>query len=149
MVAAEDEQSATDVYTQIMNFNAYMACCSANYQRMRQLLPVQYNIGDVFQWDLGTVGLFEVILETKQTYTDVYRVAFQSSSKNRWLANFVVQLKLYHDASLAEVTAYLTPEGKMQLFSEPAPNKLPYWEKWQMNHLICDALQCCLSDKKA
>ncbi|HSF71921.1 MAG TPA: DUF1249 domain-containing protein [Methylotenera sp.] len=130
-----------------MNFNAYMACCSTNYQRMRQLMPLNYNIGETLQWDLGAVGLFEVILENRQTYTDVYRVGYQSLQNTRWLANFVVQLKLYHDASLAEVTAYLDPKGKMQAFSEPAPNKLPYWEKWQMNQLICDALQCCLSHK--
>ncbi|MCS5710154.1 DUF1249 domain-containing protein [Candidatus Berkiella aquae] len=109
------------------------------------MLPKEYDIGDAFRWDLGAVGLFEVILETRQTYTDVYRVAYRALQNSRWLTNFVVQLKLYHDASLAEVTAYLTPQGTMQLFSEPAPNKLPYWEKWQMNHLVCDALLCCLN----
>ena len=113
-----------------MDFNAYMACCTANYQRMNKLLPPKYPIGESLVWGMGNMGQLQIQLMNKQSHTDTLSIEYQNNQLSQWLANFEVQLKLYHDACLAEVIALRDSKGNMQFFSHPTQGKqYPYWEK--------------------
>ena len=128
-----------------MDFNAYMACCTANYQRMHKLLPSSHPIGECLTWAMGKMGQLQIQLINKQSHTDTLNIEYRNNQFSQWLADFEVQVKLYHDAALAEVTALKDSKGNMQFFSHPKIHKqYPYWEKWQMNHLLCDVLGFCL-----
>ena len=132
-----------------MDFNAHIACCSANYQRLHKLLPRVCHPNDSFWWEMGTSGTLQIQLLQRKNYTDTFYLKYQNLLSSPWLADFEIQVKLYHDAQLAEVFAFKDHNGEFQFFSQPSATKLfPYWEKWQMNHLLCDVLSCPMQAKK-
>ena len=132
-----------------MDFNAYMTCCSANYQRLHKLIPKHAPIGESLTWIMDKMGQLQLQVIQKHNHTDTLSIQFQNEHASRWLATFDVQINLYHDACLAEVIALKDSQGQMQYFSHPKSRKqFPYWEKWQMNHLLCDVLAYCIKQPK-
>jgi uncharacterized protein YqiB (DUF1249 family) len=132
-----------------MDFNAYMACCTANYQRMHKLLPPHCPIGESLSWAIGKQGQLHVQLIQQQTHTDILNIKFQNGLSSKWLVDFEARVTLYHDARLAEVIALKDSQGVMQYFANPSSRKqFPYWEKWEMNHLFCDILSNCIKIPK-
>lgn len=133
-----------------MDFNAYMACCSANYQRLRKMLNRQIIVGEYITWPVGKMGKLSIHLAQKHPFTELYRIKYQDGHPLEWLMNFDMELRLYHDAQLAEVIGYQDTAGKMQYFSESSiPYQFAYWEKWQMNHLLADALSSIIKHQKS
>jgi uncharacterized protein YqiB (DUF1249 family) len=93
---------------------------------------------------MGKVGQLRVQLIQKQNHTHTINIQYQNEHVSKWLAPFDMQMNLYHDAKLAEVIALRDSQGQMQFFAHPQSRKqFPYWEKWQMNHLLCDILAYC------
>ncbi len=131
-----------------MDFNTYMDCCGANYQRILKILPKQYTTGTHISREIGTAGDLQIEMVQAHAHTETFNVKFNNAQLHAWLANFDIQINIYHDASLLEVTAIRNNEGKLQFFGNPATAKImPYWEKWQMNQLFGDILALCLKQK--
>ncbi|MBS0287403.1 MAG: DUF1249 domain-containing protein [Proteobacteria bacterium] len=132
-----------------MNFNTYMDCCSANYQRLLKILPKQYTQGAYICRELANAGNLLIEHVQAHAHTETFNVKFESMHLSAWLPNLDIQINIYHDASLSEVTAIRDNEGKLQFFGNPATAKiLPYWEKWQMNQLFGDILALTLKQPK-
>ncbi|MGD9591798.1 MAG: DUF1249 domain-containing protein [Candidatus Berkiella sp.] len=128
-----------------MDFNTYMDCCSANYQRLLKILPKLYTKGAYISREIGNAGLLCIEMVQSHAHTETFNVQFSNAQLLAWLANFDIQINIYHDACLLEVTAIRDSQGKLQFFGNPATAKiLPYWEKWQMNQLFGDILALCL-----
>ena len=126
-------------------FDAYHACCNANYQWLWRLLPSQYETGDSFLWQLkhGTLSIYVV---EKKAYTDnlVYQQdLFQNLP---WLKNFTLYLKRYHDSRSSEVVGFQNNQGiRCRLTHvQSIPHKHSH-EKWQMNRLLYETLALCFS----
>ncbi len=131
-----------------MDFNTYMDCCSANYQRMVKILPKQYTQGTYISREMGNAGELLIELVQAHAHTETFNVQFNNAHLNAFLANIDIQVNIYHDASLLEVTAVRDNQGKLQFFGNPQTAKtMPYWEKWQMNQLFGDILALCLKQK--
>lgn len=131
-----------------MDFDAFMAICSANYQRMHRLLSTPHQAGDILTSQIGTYGQLQMCFMEKQNYTDIVTIIYQTAQSSSWLPNIDIQVRLYHDAQLAEVSAAKDYQGKMQQFSHPASKEqFPYWEKWQINALLSDILSSCLKQR--
>lgn len=124
-----------------MDFNDFMACCSANYQRLHRLLSRLPIGSDCFTLPIGTAGQFQLKTIRKQAYTDTLSIQFETVQTYQWLAKLDLEVKVYHDAQLVEVSACRDPHGTMQNFSQASSHKhFPYWEKWQINQLLTEIL---------
>lgn len=131
-----------------MDFNAFMANCGANYHRLHKLLPPLNEAGDKLTWEIGLYGQLQMHFMETQKYTDTLAVLYKTAKYSSWLKNIELQVKLYHDAQLVEVSAAIDLQGKMQQFSHPSSKEqFPYWEKWQLNALFGDILSSCLSQR--
>ncbi|WP_158527238.1 DUF1249 domain-containing protein [Pelagibaculum spongiae] len=61
-----------------------------------------------------------------------------------WLPDIVMQLRLYHDARLAEVTGYQNVRNIKTCYEWPNPKMLQPDEKVQQNQLLAEWLELCL-----
>ncbi len=115
--------------------------CEANYARFLRLFPGYENSNTrAFK-----VGAARVLLEVAERcrYTTIFKVQ-QLGSSSTWLGGLKVEVRLYHDARMAEVGMFQSHrhiEGRYQY-----PNHRMYQqdEKHQQNRFLADWLEHCL-----
>jgi len=123
------------------------ALCEGNYQRLRRLRRVQGGDTDVLQFDLhreahylGRVSI-SVLQQTRYTETLLLE---QVHNSGRWLNNPELTVRVYHDASMAEVISFY---GNRQVAAvNDYPNRFMHHpdEKVQLNGFVADWLDYCL-----
>ncbi len=116
--------------------------CEANYARFTRLFP-EYEARNARSFKIGTA---RVLLEVTERcrYTTIFKVV-QQGSHSQWLGGFKIEVRLYHDASMAEVGMFQSHrrvEGRYQY-----PNNRMYQqdEKCQQNRFLGDWLEHCLA----
>lgn len=132
-----------------VDLSAHMAECDANYARLHQLMP------ELFDRDERSVNLtlprgaartlrFRVL--ERCPYTTTLRVDF-SAPESAWhplLPAPTLEVRLYHDARTAEVTAYQGADRFRGRYEYPNPGMRHPDEKAQLNRFLGEYLSLCL-----
>lgn len=132
-----------------------MAVCDANYIRILKLIP-EYTLGACRELALPPVGVtgagnsahlvsLEVVEQFRYTSTVCIRLHTCAHSDNAYYRPPVIHLRLYHDASTAEVVSY-QEQKPLQSTYHLLPESLRYVpdEKQQVNAFLAEWLMLCL-----
>jgi len=139
-----------------------MAECDANYIRLLKLVPqlralhrgrrqpsilepgsllAEFVIAD------GRDGRGETVVEVRVIETFKYTTTLeitQQPAAGKWLTNPTLQVRLYHDACTAEVTAYQNHRNFRPRYAQPNPCMYQRDEKIQVNRFLGEWLTLCL-----
>lgn len=124
-----------------VDLTAHIADCELNYLRLRRLMP---NMASADCHEFGLSGLrLRITVRERSRYTTTLDLQ-QHGSAGIELASPRLQVRVYHDAAMAEVVAW---EGVRRVHPRyPYPNKKMYQrdEKRQWNRFLGEWLQHCL-----
>lgn len=115
--------------------------CEANYARMMRLFP-GYETHNTREFTVGRTKV-ELNVVERCRYTTIFRVQ-QHGSDRHWLGGLKLEVRVYHDARMAEVGMFQSHrriEGRYQY-----PNDRMYQqdEKCQQNQFLAEWLEYCL-----
>ena len=124
-----------------MNLKGLHGVCEANYARFMRLFP-DYETCNRREFTLGRARV-QLDVAERCRYTTIFRVA-QQGADSHWLGGLKLEVRLYHDARMAEVGMFQSHwhiEGRYQY-----PNDRMYQqdEKCQQNQFLADWLEYCL-----
>ncbi|MDT8398655.1 MAG: DUF1249 domain-containing protein [Pseudomonadales bacterium] len=130
-----------------IDLSAQMAICDANYIRILKLLPGFWP-GSKRSLAFPVHGLVEpgitrIEVIEKFTYTSTVRIS-QSTQDKDYYEPPVMLVRMYHDASTAEVITYQNHKYFKSVY--PIPNARMYHadEKQQLNHFLAEWLSLCI-----
>ena len=117
------------------------AVCEANYARLVQLFP-SYEVNNSLNFSLG---LAKVTIEVAERcrYTTIFRV-LQQGSDSKWLGHLKIELRVYHDAQMAEVGMFQSHRRIDGRYQYPNGRMYQQDEKYQQNRFMADWLEHCL-----
>lgn len=118
----------------------------SNYLKLIKLLP------DLARQDSLSLavshgphqGTIQFQVQERAKYTTVIRISF-FADWNRWLTLPTMQVRLYHDARMAEVISVQKERSIQPVYSYPNHKMLLPNEKEQLNHFLSDWLNFCFS----
>ncbi len=123
------------------------ALYEGNYQRLHRLRQLETNENDTLQFELHResqyLGRVSISVLQKTRYTETLLLE-QVHNSGRWLNNPELTVRVYHDASMAEVISFY---GNRQIAAvNDYPNRYMHHpdEKVQMNGFVADWLDYCL-----
>ena len=120
--------------------------CESNYHKLLKLLP------DLDQQDEYTLlvshsvhqGQMHFHVQNRARYTTTLRITFEADW-SQWFALPTMQVRLYHDASMAEVTSVQKIRYVEPVYTYPNDKMLLPDEKEQLNLFLSDWLNFCFS----
>ena len=119
---------------------------AANYARLLKLTcdriageQVVYSVRNSSQPALR----FSVKIEADQKYTTMLKLTHEVVS-GPWPGSQEMQVRMYHDARMAEVTGFQRRWVRDGRYPYPNPNMLQPDEKTQLNRFLADWLEHCL-----
>jgi len=119
------------------------ATCAANYGRLMRLLPDIDQEALTFRFGVSQSLHYQIRILQCEAYTTTLEMRQCGSESDNYMQP-VMQVRLYHDARMAEVLGF----QKMGRFraSYPYPNGLMHQpnEKEQVNHFLAEWLSFCL-----
>lgn len=124
--------------------------CERNYWRLRKLLPEMEGRSQFcFHWTQPGPGhahaeLFIEVVE-RSPYTVTLMMA-QTTSRLPWCPRLDMEVRLYHDAGMAEVLSFQS--ARRILAKNRYPNALMHArdEKTQVNEFLAECLEHCLRE---
>ena len=122
------------------------ALCEANYVRFLKLLPdEQAGIERIFIVEQGQdrQARVRLLVEERHRYTTMLRVVQEGISPS-WIQPPIMQVRLYHDANMAEVLSYQNEHRFDGRYQYPNPQMRLPDEKLQLNRFLADWLEHCL-----
>ncbi len=122
------------------------AQCEANYHRLVRLFP-SYEQQSRCAFEVGdaVVGL-EVT--ARDRYTTDMRLRYQGVLSD-FGANSYFDLRLYHDARMAEVVHCSTSRRFEARYRYPNPDMLQRDEKFQQNRFAAELMEFCLNNGRS
>lgn len=123
----------------VPNLHKMQAICTRNYALLLRLLPMEYNEGA--SWDIKCDGLLEFQLKvTEQSrYTDTLSITQSVSNLPKFMVS-EFDVRVYHDAQMAEVIGFQKHKRLRQNYPYPNPKLHHKDEKYQVNSLLKDWL---------
>lgn len=121
------------------------ALCEANYVRLCRLLP-SLNAGDecCFTVNYGQLPAQVCLrVDAEHAYTTQLRIEQQHQGSS-WLQPPAMNIRLYHDARMAEVLSYQSHRSLEGRYEYPNPHMRLPDEKTQLNRFLADWLKHCL-----
>ncbi|WP_088330632.1 DUF1249 domain-containing protein [Lacimicrobium sp. SS2-24] len=119
------------------------AVCAANYGRLQRLLPDVDEQNLAYRFAAGNNLSYAIVIQQCEPYTTTLEMRQSSPGLPAYLQP-VMQIRLYHDARLAEVLGF----QHMSRFrpSYQYPNQLMHQknEKELVNHFLAEWLGFCL-----
>lgn len=119
------------------------AVCAANYGRLQRLLPEVDEQEMAYRFAAGNNLSYVILIQQCEPYTTTLEMRQVSSALPDYLQP-VMQIRLYHDARLAEVLGF-QHMGRFKP-SYQYPNQLMHQknEKELVNHFLAEWLGFCL-----
>jgi uncharacterized protein YqiB (DUF1249 family) len=130
-----------------INLPAHMAECDANYVRLLKLFPdLRTEDGRDLAVELGDEAVrIELTVLERAPYTTLIQLAQREIRASSWLKQPQITIRLYHDASCAEVVAYQHARDFKAVYDYPNPSMHQPDEKTQVNRLLSELLAVCLN----
>ncbi len=129
-----------------INLPAHMAECDANYVRLLKLFPdLREEDGREFAVELGAQAVrIELAVLERAPYTTLIALTQRELGNSSWLRQPQITIRLYHDATCAEVVAYQHARDFKAVYDYPNPDMHQPDEKAQVNRLLSELLAVCL-----
>jgi len=124
------------------NFSNFMGQCELNYMLLYRLFP-DMDSEDGVEYKIRERYKFNILVTERHRYTICLRISIHSPKQPDWLPETGVEVRLYHDAHLAEVVN--KRGGAMQpVNSYPNPDMKQKDEKQGLNKFLGEWLSFCL-----
>lgn len=123
---------------------ALQRLAARNYAALQRLLPAADAVGAKRQVLVSEYLLFELEVKDIAPFTTIVQIKQQRSSwsyPNALEAD--IEVRLYHDARLAEVTSSNGVSRLQARYETPNPNMHEADEKRQVNRFLAEWLQLC------
>lgn len=130
----------------VPDLSRQMAQCEANYWRILKLMP-DFDACDEREFQISHEAInarIRLRVDERFAYTSTLEISQQDSGESRWLEAPVLQVRMYHDATMAEVVCI---RRRQMAGVYPYPNPLMHQpdEKAQLNSYLGEWLSHCLS----
>lgn len=121
--------------------------CEANYARLLKLMPT---FDDCERWDYDVqagakVWQIHLKITERARYTTMLEVT-QNDGLHDWGSSPKLQVRLYHDAKMAEVIAWEEHQRVKPRYDYPNQNMYQRDEKAQFNRFLSDLLSHSLAN---
>jgi uncharacterized protein YqiB (DUF1249 family) len=120
----------------------FLSLCERNYAQLRHLLPRTGQVGDAVQIQVSAADHYLLKLQELCKFTTTIRIEQVSDPMLSWLRP-QFEVRLYHDARLAEVVACQQVRQFRAVYDYPNTEMLLPDEKRQINLLLRDWLTLC------
>ena len=127
-----------------VNLQRLQTVCALNYGRLRRLLPGLEHEHYRFHWDQpgAEQALMEVEVLERATYTDTLLI-HQTTTRLPWCPRLDMEVRIYHDAELAEVLRFQASRRIPARNRYPNPAMHAPDEKTQVNEFLAECLDHC------
>lgn len=119
------------------------ALCEANYRRLLQLFP-DYEHSNTRQFSAGSARI-RLEVTDRGRYTTTLAINLQGNLPAP-LGVRSLDMRVYHDARMAEVIAFQSRRTREPRFRYPNPGMHQRNEKLGQNQFVADFLSFCLSE---
>ncbi|GAB3105243.1 DUF1249 domain-containing protein [Aestuariicella hydrocarbonica] len=130
----------------IVDLSGQQACCEANYARLLKLMPT-FDQRDQWHYDVQAGEQFwsiRLAVTERARYTTMLEVT-QQNGLQEWGSSPRLQVRLYHDARMAEVVAWQEHRRVRPRYEYPNRNMYQRDEKAQFNRFLEDWLSHSLA----
>jgi uncharacterized protein YqiB (DUF1249 family) len=125
-----------------------LSCCSKNYQKLAQIIPTHFTGEGTITLSLGQLGYLEIRLESLSEYTWALTLRHTPRKWPTWLTGAQMQVRLYHDAKLAEVVSFSGNDAVSEQNSSLDVNMLYPDEKQQLDDFLGEWLDIAFLENK-
>ncbi len=126
-----------------LDFPAMMRLCETNYAQLNRLLPREDTVGNHI--DIQVVStLYRLTIIESTRYTTLVRIQQMAPRVSYWSLP-TLDIRLYHDALVAEVCASQQIYRFKARYDYPNPKLHQRDEKHQINQFLADWLRFCLA----
>ena len=122
------------------------AQCEANYHRLMRLFP-GYEQKTRCVFEAGDAQI-ELEVTARDRYTTDMRLRYQSAISQPGSTS-ALDLRLYHDARMAEVVHCSTSRRFEARYRYPNPEMLQRDEKFQQNRFAAELMEFCLNNGRS
>jgi uncharacterized protein len=126
-----------------VDLSAHLADCEMNYLRLRKLLPADLSAGETLRYAIGGSEMHFEVLECAP-YTTMLSLQLLRPRCEHW-PSMTLQLRVYHDAAVAEVVGGERPKPFLPRYNYPNRAMHHRDEKAQLNTFLGEWLSRCLS----
>ncbi len=126
-----------------VDLSAHLADCEMNYLRLQKILPATLAVGQQLQFRLKG-GAMHIHVQECAPYTTMLDLRLCRSPGGDW-GEVRLQLRIYHDAEVAEVLAGGKPTPFRARYTYPNAAMHHRDEKAQLNRYLGEWLSRCLS----
>lgn len=127
----------------VPNLQTMAALCQANYVRLLKLLPQEQSSRCFVLEQGGYEAQVELCVEEDHRYTTML-VIRQQGYGPVWLQPQSMNVRMYHDAGMAEVLSYQQQQRFAGRYGYPNPEMRAPDEKMQLNRFLAEWLEHCL-----
>ena len=120
----------------------FLNLCERNYAQLRFLLPTPVSVHASIDIHINCHEHYCLTVVADAPFTTTVKITHQSDSVYTWFKP-QFEVRLYHDARLAEVTACQQIRQFKAVYSYPNTEMLQPDEKRQINMLLRDWLALC------
>ena len=124
-----------------VNLAEQLACCEANYARMLKLMPNR-NSQDEWHYQVqsgGKVWQIRLHITERARYTTMLEI-YQNDGLSSCGGPAAMEVRLYHDAQMAEVVAWYQHRQLKPRYDYPNDKMYQQDEKAQLNRFLSDWL---------
>jgi uncharacterized protein YqiB (DUF1249 family) len=125
-----------------INLSALHATCESNYFRLLQLFP-DYETSNFREFNLSGGERVRIDIVERCRYTTCMKV-HQQGGLNGWLTSPQFEVRVYHDARMAEVIGFQSRRRAAARYPYPNPDMHARDEKAQQNLFLAEWLGHCL-----
>lgn len=120
----------------------FINLCERNYAQLRFFLPQEDKVGAYCRLHLNADECYRIELLERSKYTVTVKIELHQTHAKPWF-HPQFEVRLYHDARMAEVLACQQVRQLKAVYSYPNVDMLLPDEKLQINLLLRDWLMLC------
>ena len=129
------------------NLPKYIRLCEQNYARINRLMPKENDRGAVNKVLVGGFEFTLTVLEASP-YTNLVSLK-QTDHQVIGFTRPDLNVRVYHDAKVAEVVCKYYPKRVKPAYSYPNPDMHQKDEKYQLNAFLKDWLEYCINQGRS
>ena len=137
----------------VPDMRKFTVLCEQNYVRLLKLYPHAANqfsdsdkpsTAEDFSFSINQTLKFNISLKEQFKYTSTVEVSQVDARMPDWLKP-TMEVRLYHDAQMAEVIKSQNISRIKPTYTYPNPKMMQSDEKYQINHFLMDWMELCLA----
>lgn len=126
----------------VPDLQGFLVLCELNYVRLLKLLPEIEPCGRHFDYQVRDTFIYRLTIKECCKFTTIINIS-QIAPKSSNFPTPSMEVRLYHDAQVAEVTTSQNISRIKPSYEYPNPAMMQKDEKMQMNGFLQDWLKLC------